>query len=95
MDHTMTIEATATFMASDLKQSGPILDAAMRGIVRIKRRGEAFVLLREAQFDHIVAEAADPRPKTLADLVAGHDAAEVKSRLGHWHADQPAGRESF
>lgn len=89
----MVIEAVASFTASDLKQSGPILDAAVRGVVRIKRRGETFLLLREAQFERIVEEAADPRPKSLADLLVDYDADDVKSRLSGWSADAPVGKE--
>ena len=42
-----------------------------------------------------LAEAADPRPKTLADLVAGYDADRVKVRLAGWLADTPAGNEAL
>jgi len=91
----MTVQTIADFTASDLKQSGPILDAAVRGVVRIRRRGEAFLLLREAQFDRLVAEAADPRPKTLADLLVDYDAAEVKGRLSGWLSDTQAGNEAL
>ncbi len=89
----MKIEAVANFTASDLKQSGPILDKAVQGIVRIQRRGEAFLLLREAQFDRIIEEAADPRPKSLADLLIGYDAEDIKTRLAVWNADPPVGSE--
>jgi hypothetical protein len=91
----MNMDSVATFTASDLKQSGPILDAAVRGVVRIRRRNEAFVLLTETQFDRILAEAADPRPKTLSDLVADYDAADVKARLSHWNAEPPQGQEAL
>ena len=63
--------------------------------MRITRGGEAFVLLREAQLEEIIADAADPRPKSLADLVAGYDADSVKARLGGWLADRPAGKEAL
>ncbi len=91
----MTLKSVASFTATNLKTPGPILDAAARGPVRITRRGEAFVMMREAQLAEILAEAADPRPKSLADLLTGYDAAEVKSRLGAWLADAPAGKESL
>ena len=88
-------ETIANFMASDLKKSGPILDTATRGIVRIRRRNESFLLLRESQFDAIVEDAADPRPKCLADLLIGYDADDVKRRLGDWLTDAPAGSEAL
>ncbi|HQT86038.1 MAG: hypothetical protein B7Z58_13385 [Acidiphilium sp. 37-64-53] len=91
----MSIDAIANFTASDLKQSGPILDAATQGVVRIKRRGEAFLLLRETQFETMIAEAADPRPKTLADLLVDYDPNDVKQRLTTWINEQPSGRETL
>ena len=91
----MTIQTIADFTASDLKQSGPILDTATRGLVRIRRRGDAFLLMREVQFERLVAEAADPRPKTLADLLIGYDPKDVKERLSGWLADAPEGHEGI
>jgi len=91
----MKIEAVASFTATNLKAPGPVLDAATRGLVRITRRGETFVILREAQFAEILADAADPRPKTLADLLAGYEAEEVKSRLRGWLDDKQSGREAL
>ena len=91
----MHTKAVANFMASDLKKSGPILDAAMRGVVRISRRKEVYVLLRESQFEEIIEDAADPRPKCLADLLVGYDADDVKKRLGGWLNDAPAGGEAL
>jgi hypothetical protein len=85
----------ASFTATNLKTPGPVLDAAARGPVRITRRGEIFVLLREARLTELLAEATDPRPKNLADLVAGYDADGVKARLAGWLADPPAGREAL
>lgn len=89
----MRLASVAEFRASDLKASGPVLDAASQGVVRIRRRGQTFVLLSEARLDEIVAEASDPRPKSLADLVEGYDAEDVKRRLRGWEADGPVGRE--
>jgi hypothetical protein len=89
----MVFASISNFTASDLKQPGPILDAAAQGVVRIKRRGEAFLLLRESQFETLMAEAADSRPKTLADLLVDYNAEEVKARLSSWLADAPVGKE--
>ena len=91
----MKICSGANFTATNLKTPGPVFAAAARGPVRITRGGEAFVLLREAQLEEIIADAADPRPKSLADLVAGYDADSVKARLGGWLADGPAGKEAL
>lgn len=89
----MDIETIASFTASDLKQSGPILDAAAQGMVRIKRRGETFLLLREAQFDRSIREAANPHPKNISDLLTNYDADDVKIRLSSWNADAAAGKQ--
>jgi len=70
-----------------------VLDAAARGVVRIRRRSQTFVLLSEARLDEIVAEASDPRPKSLADLLEGYDPDDVKSRLQGWEADGAVGKE--
>ena len=83
----------AEFRASDLKQSGSVLDAAQRGAVRITRNRTRFVLIEETRFRQMLEDAADPRPKTLADLVSGYDAAEVRRRLAPWMADEPADAE--
>lgn len=91
----MRVQSVADFTASDLKTSGPVLDAAAQGVVRIRRRGQTFVLMSEARLDEIVAEASDPRPKTLADLVEGYDADDAKSRLRGWFADGPVGKEGI
>lgn len=91
----MKIDAIASFTATNLKAPGPVLDAAVRGPVRITRRGETFVMLREAQLAEMLAEAADPRPKNLADLVDGYDPDAVKSRLGDWLTDRPEGKEAL
>lgn len=89
----MHMASIAEFTASDLKASGPVLDAAARGIVRIRRRNQTFVLLSEARLEEIVAEASDPRPKSLADLVRDYDVEDVKSRLQGWQADGAVGKE--
>jgi hypothetical protein len=91
----MKIQTVANFTASDLKQSGPVLDAAVQGVVQIKRRGEVFLLMREAEFDLIIEEAADPRPKSLADLLVDYDAEDVKARLSNWIKDAPTGKEAL
>jgi len=85
----------ANFSASDLKKPGPILNAAAQGIVRIKRRDEVFVLMRPTQFDRLLEEAGDLRPKHLRELLQGYDAVGVKQRLGAWNADKGVGKETL
>jgi hypothetical protein len=91
----MEFTFVSSFTATDLKAPGPVLDAATRGPVRVTRRGQSFVLMREEQLAEIVADAADPRPKTLADLVVDYGAEDVKKRLGGWLRDPPVGKEIF
>lgn len=82
---------TPTFRASDLKRTGPVFDAAQRGRVRITRHSMSFLLVEETQFRRMMEEAADTRPKTLEDLVAGHDKDEARQRLSAWMSDEPSG----
>ncbi len=91
----MSVETVACFTASDLKKSGPILDAAARGVVRVTRRNDVFLLLRESQLAQMLQEAADPRPKNLAELLVGYDKDDLKARLGAWNADAPSGIEAL
>lgn len=90
----MEIEYVADYSATDFsKKVGRALDAAGQGAVRVQRRGETFVLLRKRQLEQIVQDAADTRPKSLDDLLAHYDAAEVKAAMGGWLNDGPAGKE--
>jgi len=89
----MDMKPVAQFFASDLKKSAPVLDAAMQGLVVIKRRNEQFVLLRQTQLDQMMEEAADPRPKCLEDLLVDYDAVKIKQLLAAWDNDPPAGSE--
>jgi hypothetical protein len=91
----MKINTVGNFTASDLKQSGPVLDAATHGVVRIEHRGKAFLLLRETQFDRLMQEATCQEPNNLAKLLVDYDADDVKKRLSGWNADGPAGREAL
>jgi len=89
----MDIKEVASFKAADLKNTGPIFREASRGIVKISRHSERYVLMRESDLQQLLTEAADPRPKTLADLLEGYDAEAVKAKLGSWVTDGPIGKE--
>ncbi|HTR17900.1 MAG TPA: hypothetical protein VMI52_12820 [Acetobacteraceae bacterium] len=90
----MHLVFVADYSATDFsKKASRALDAAVQGAVRVKRRDEVFVLLRERQLEEIVQDASDPRPKTLEDMITGYDAAEIKSRMSGWLADEPTGKE--
>jgi hypothetical protein len=87
------MDVMCEFAATAMKSSGPVFDAASRGAVRITRHRERYVLLREAYLEEIIRDAADPRPKSLADLCAGHDAEADRAMLRGWLDDAPAGNE--
>jgi hypothetical protein len=90
----MRLDFVAEYQATEFsKHPGRVLDAAARGAVRVKRRGEVFVLLRARQFEEIIRDAGDARPKTLEDMLVGYDAAEIKARIGGWLAGAPVGKE--
>ena len=91
----MPARHAAEFSASDLKKAGQVLDAATQGLVRIRRRNETFFLLREAAFEELVTEAADPRPKTLDDLLENYAADDVKARAQWWLDDAVQGKETL
>ncbi len=89
----MEIKEVASFKAADLKNAGQVFREASRGIVKISRHSERYVLMRETELAQLLSEAADPRPKTLADLLEGYDADAVKARLGSWLTDASVGKE--
>lgn len=89
----LTISKKVT--ASALKAPGPILDAARDGAVTITRRTEEFVIVSRHRLDALLAEAADPRPRTLEDLVSGYDPGSAREALGSWLDDPPSGREAL
>ena len=90
----MPLDIIAEFSATSFsKQASRALDAAGQGIVRVRRRGEIFVLLRIDQLQDIIQDAADPRPKTLEDLLVGYDPIRAKAEAGAWLTDSAVGKE--
>ena len=90
------IRPTTEFRSSDLKNGGSVLDAAERGIVRIRRRNSSYVLIREDSVPGFIEQATDTSPKTFADLLRDFtpdDAADIRARLAGWMTDAPRGRE--
>jgi hypothetical protein len=86
----------ATYTATDLNKSGgKVLDDAGRGTVRIRRRGNSYVLMREDTLDGLLAAARDGRPQSLADLVRGYNAGKVKSLTRGFLDDEPVGKEQL
>lgn len=75
------------------KTSGKVLDLAMDGPVRIVRRSQHFIVIREDTFDDMLEAAKDNRPKTLRDLLVGYDQEKIQSLVGGFMSDQPSGKE--
>lgn len=89
----MSLNFVADYTATDFSRNpGRALDAAGQGAVRVRRRGEAYVLLHARYLEKIIQDASDPRPKRLEDLLTGDDA-EIKAGMKDWLADDAAGKE--
>ncbi len=90
------VRPVTEFTASSLKSDGVVLDAADKGIVRITRRSQRFILISEDQVTAFVADAVKPEPRTLADLLEGFDsetAAGLRGKMSGWLANKPQGGE--
>lgn len=90
----MAVATIASYTATDLnKAGGRVLDDAGRGPVAISRRGAEYVLLRREEFERMLLDAREDRPRSLADLLRGYDAPAVKAATRDFLDDAPAGRE--
>src|SRR3954453_19223622 len=89
-----TLKFKARFSATELnKAGGKALDTALDGAVRITRRGQSFVLIREELLSQLLDAARDPRPQTLDDLLRDYDADNIKPLTRSFLYDDPAGQE--
>ena len=68
-------------------------DAWVKGGVRITRRGQLFVLLRQDYLDRLIEEARDDRPNSLDDLLRDYDAAKIRTLTADFADDDAQGRE--
>jgi hypothetical protein len=94
MAETPALRFKARYSATDLSKSGgKLLDNALEGAVQISRREQSFVLIREDQLVHLLAEARDNRPGSLDDLLRDYDAEKIKGLAGGFLDDPPAGKE--
>ncbi len=67
----ITLPFVADYSATDFsKRASQVLDMAGHGAVRVRRRNEMFVVLRERQLNDIVEDARDPRRCGAAVRVA-------------------------
>jgi hypothetical protein len=84
----------ASFSATDLNKSGgKLLDNALQGAVRITRRDQRFVLMREDALVGLLDEARDDRPQSLEDLLRDYDCQKIRALTDAFRADAPAGKE--
>lgn len=94
MSDPVPLAVAASFSATDLNKSGgKLLDTALSGPVRITRRDQRFVLLREDALVELLADAQDDRPKSLDDLLRHYDGAKIRTRTRAFLDDPPAGKE--
>jgi hypothetical protein len=83
-----------SFSATDLsKSAGKLLDAALNGAVRITRREQSFVLLREEALSELLRDAREDRPRSLEDLLRDYDAEKIKRLTRPFLDDTAAGKE--
>lgn len=79
MSNRTKLRFAASYSATDLNKSGGRLrDAASRGAVRIARRQQRFVPIREDALVDLLKEAREDRPRSLEDLHRDYDAKKVK-----------------
>jgi len=94
MSDAVPVHCATTFSATDLNKSGgKLLDTALKGAVRITRRDQRFVLMREETLAELLDDARDVRPKSLDDLLRGYDADKIKKLTRGFLDDLPTGKE--
>ena len=94
MSDNTTLRFAASYSATDLNKSGgKLLDAASRGAVRITRRQQRFVLIREEALVDLLEEARDDRPRSLEDLLRDYDAKKIKKLTRRFLDDAAKGEE--
>ncbi|MEI8394110.1 MAG: hypothetical protein WCF85_05200 [Rhodospirillaceae bacterium] len=88
------LEFFAQMSSTELnKTSGKVLDLAIEGPVRVIRRNQHFVIIREETLDNMLEAAKENRPRTLQDMLVGYDSEKIKSLVGGFISDEPAGKE--
>ena len=84
-----------SYSTTQLNKSGAQVydDAWAKGGVKITRRGQTFVLLRQDYLSTLIHEARDDRPKSLDDLLHDYDADKIKSLTTDFTNAPPTGSE--
>lgn len=90
----MTVSIVADVSSTDLnKTSGKVLDKAVLGPVRISRRNQRFVVLREETLEDMLNAARTNRPQSLEDMLQGYDKDAARREAGSLLSAPPVGRE--
>jgi hypothetical protein len=94
MSKTTPLHFAVTVSATELnKSAGKLLDIALKGAVRITRRDQRFLLVREETLAGLLEEARDNRPRSLEDLLQDYDPEKIKKLTRGFLDDAPAGKE--
>ncbi len=75
------------------KTSGRVLDLAQKGPVRVIRRSQHFIVIREEALDDMLEAAQENRPKTIQDMLVGYDREKIMKLVGGFISDPPKGKE--
>lgn len=90
----MSVAVIAEMSSADLnKTSGKVLDIAFEGPVRVTRRNQRFVVMREEALENLLDAARDNRPQSLEDLLQDYDKEKINRLAGGFLADPPSGKE--
>lgn len=90
----MPVSVIAELSSTDLnKTSGKVLDIAAEGPVRVLRRSQRFVLLKEETLDGMIDAAREARPQSLDDLLQDYDKGKIRELAGGFLSSSSTGKE--
>ncbi len=90
----MSVTVIAEMSSTDLnKTSGKVLDMAAEGPVRVLRRNQRFVLLKEEALEEMLGAARENRPQSLGDLLQDYDKNKIRGLVGGFLSSPPVGKE--
>jgi len=75
------------------KTSGKVLDMAQQGPVRVVRRNQNFIVIKESTLDDMLVAARENRPQTLEDMLIDYDKEKIRRLAGGFIYDAPLGKE--
>jgi len=90
----MPVPVIAELSSTELnKTSGKVLDIAAEGPVRVLRRTQRFVVLKEETLEGMLDAAREDRPQSLDDLLRNYDKKKIHDLAGGFLTSSPAGKE--